>query len=79
MNEYKKHREFIHDISNQLAVTDGAIKRVRKLQEKVQTPECIAEIEKHYTLSEEYMKNCINKLKEYRIYIHELESLSQTK
>mgnify|MGYP000418639764 CR=1 FL=1 len=74
MREYKKHRQFIHDISNQLAVSDGALKRARKLQTKEQTSEILSEIDKNFILSEDYIKNCINKLKEYRIYIHSLEN-----
>ena len=32
MSEYKKHREFVHDISNQLSICDGAIKRLQTLK-----------------------------------------------
>ncbi len=74
MTDFKKHREFIHDISNQLAITDGCIKRVQILKKKDQTAEVKAEIDKNLELSSTYSRTCITLLKEYRIFIHRLES-----
>jgi N-methylhydantoinase B/oxoprolinase/acetone carboxylase alpha subunit len=76
MADFKKHREFIHDISNQLAIAEGAVKRVKKLKAKDQTTEILAEIDKNLDLSEKYSSTCIALLKEYRTYIHLLESQS---
>lgn len=73
MSEYKKHREFIHDISNHIAIADGAVRRIKLLSDKEQTDDVKEDLEKHYQLSDKYMKECINKLKEYRLFIHELE------
>ena len=74
MADFKKHREFIHDISNQLSIAEGAVKRVKMLRTKDQTTEVISEIEKNLDLSEKYSSICISLLKEYRTYIHLLES-----
>ena len=73
MSDYTKQREFIHDISNQLAIVEGSIKRARSLRNKDQTDDTLVEIEKSFDLSEEYMKKCILKLKEFRSHIHTLE------
>jgi hypothetical protein len=74
MADFKKHREFIHDIANQLAIAEGAVKRVKMLRSKDQTSEIVAEIEKNLDMSEKYSSTCIVLLKEYRTYIHLLES-----
>ncbi len=74
MSEYKKQREFIHDISNQLAVIDGALRRVQKLKSNEQDTSVELEVSEHLNTSQDYIKGCILKLKEFRSYIHELES-----
>lgn len=76
MSEYKEHRKFVHDISNLLAIAEGSVKRVRKLQSKDDANNYEEEIEENFEISEKYMKECINKLKEYRIFIHELEAIA---
>ena len=77
MSEYKEHRTFIHDISNMLAIAEGSIKRVRKLGAKDDSAKYEAEIVENFDISEKYMKECIVKLKEYRVFIHQLESASK--
>ena len=74
MSKYIKHRKFVHDVSNQLAIAEGSLKRIRKLKTKESTKEILQEIEENFDLSEKYMKDCISKLKEYRIFLHEEEA-----
>ena len=74
MSEYKKQREFIHDISNQLAVIDGALRRVQKLKSKKDDSIASGEADEFIDTSLDYVKGCISKLKEFRSYIHELEN-----
>jgi hypothetical protein len=76
MSEYKEHRKFIHDVSNMLAIAEGSLKRVRKLEAKKDIEEYKIEIVENFDLSEKYMKECITKLKEYRVFIHQLEASS---
>jgi hypothetical protein len=76
MSEYKEHRKFIHDVSNMLAIAEGSLKRVRKLEAKEDIEEYKLEIVENFDLSEKYMKECITKLKEYRVFIHQLEASS---
>jgi uncharacterized membrane-anchored protein YhcB (DUF1043 family) len=73
MSEYKEHRKFIHDVSNMLAIAEGSLKRVRKLEAKEDIEEYKLEIVENFDLSEKYMKECI---KEYRVFIHQLEASS---
>ena len=76
MSEYKEHRTFIHDISNMLAIAEGSLKRVRNLDAKKEGEKYKEEIVENFDLSEKYMKECITKLKEYRVFIQQLESSS---
>lgn len=74
MSEYTKHREFIHDVSNEMAITEGAAKRVRKLiPEDLMSTELMEVIE----MAEKHSVECIRKLKEYRTFIHALERKTQ--
>lgn len=77
MSEYKEHRKFVHDISNMLAIAEGSLKRVRKLETKQDYDTYGEEISQNFDLSEKYMRDCIAKLKEYRIFIHQLENQNE--
>lgn len=77
MSDYKEHRNFIHDVSNMLAIAEGSLKRARKLEAKKDIEQNKLEIVDNFDLSEKYMKECIIKLKEYRTFIHQLEATSK--
>ena len=77
MSEYNEHRKFVHDVSNMLAVAEGSIKRARKLETKNDPEKFAVEIIENFDLSEKYMKECIEKLKEYRTFIHQLEKIEK--
>ena len=70
MTEYIKHRKFIHDVSNEMAMSEGGAKWALKL-----LPEDLrsTEIGQSLEVSVKHASECVKKLKEYRIYIHELE------
>ena len=70
MTDYTKATGFIHDLSNYIAIADGSIKRIQKLRTKEQTEDNLNEIDKSLVISEEYMKNCIGTLKEFRTFLH---------
>lgn len=73
MSEYTEHRKFVHDISNQIAINEGAVKRLIKLlPEEIKVGEVLESLE----IAEKYAKSSINKLKEYRTFIHEMEKKS---
>lgn len=77
MSEYKKHREFIHDVSNQLTISDGAIKRLKKLQASEAAIETSEDLKACMDMADKYISECIQKLREYRLFIHDLESESK--
>jgi hypothetical protein len=79
MTEYKEHRTFVHDISNMLAIAEGSLKRARKLESRDNPKKYELEIVENFDLSEKYMKECIIKLKEYRVFIHGQESKNNKK
>ncbi len=70
MSEYTKHRTFIHDVSNEMAITEGGVKRVQKL---LQNETLSAEVCESLEMSLRHASACIKKLKEYRSFIHDLE------
>jgi hypothetical protein len=74
MSEYKKHREFIHAVSNHLAISDGALKKIKSLKKKEQSEKTIQEVNELLDLSEKYTSECIVELREYRTFLHMLES-----
>lgn len=70
MSEYTKHREFIHDVSNEMAITEGGVRRVQKLiPDELKSTEIGESLE----MAVKHASQCIKKLKEYRTFIHELE------
>lgn len=75
MSEYRKHRDFIHDISNELAINEGAVKRIQKL---LPADSSSNEIQELLEMSINHSKTCITKLKEYRTFIIELENKAKT-
>lgn len=78
MSEYKEHRKFVHDISNMLAIAQGSLRRAKKLEDKDDAKDFGQEITECYELSEKYITECIGKLKEYRVFIHQKESESKS-
>jgi hypothetical protein len=74
MSDFKKHREFIHAVSNDLAISDGVLRRVKKLRQKDHCLESKQEITELLNLSDKYISDCIDRLKNYRNFIYELEA-----
>lgn len=74
MSEYTEHRAFIHDVSNEMAMTEGGVKRLQKL---LKEQSLSSEMTETLELAVKHASECIKKLKEYRIFIHDLEKQSQ--
>jgi hypothetical protein len=70
MSEYSKHRKFIHDISNGLAIVEGGIRRNQKLLQDCVVP---AEVEENAKAAIKAIGDAILSLKEFRSFIHQLE------
>lgn len=75
MTEYEKHRKFIHDFSNEMAITEGGARRaLNLLPEELKS----TEIEDILEMTLKHSAACIKKLKEYRTFIHQLEKQTQS-
>ncbi len=70
MSEYTKHRTFIHDVSNEMAMAEGGVRRVQKLLDQ---QELSSEVRESLDMASKHASECIKKLKEYRSFIHDLE------
>lgn len=70
MSEYTTHRKFVHDIANELAIIEGGVRSaLRKLPEELKSTELFDGLD----TSQQHIKECILKLKEYRTFIHQKE------
>jgi DNA replication protein DnaD len=73
MSEYTIHRKFVHDIANELAIVEGGVKfALRQLPDELKASEMYEGLES----SQKHIKECINKLKEYRTFIHQQEKMT---
>lgn len=76
MENIKKHRKFIHDISNAITITEGSVLSVTdSLQEKF-GDEASLEVER-LIKAHEYLKKIVHEIKEYRSFIVELENAKE--
>lgn len=71
MSDYKKHREFIHEFANYITISEGAIRRVKKLMDSDEAvkPEILENLE----VALKYVKKSSTDIRAYRQYIHMLE------
>ena len=74
MSEYSKHRKFLHDLSNGLAVIEGGLRRNQKLLQDHDIPN---EVDENNKAALKAIHDTILGLKEFRSYIHQLEKKEQ--
>lgn len=73
MENIKKHRKFIHDISNAITITEGSVLSVIDTLREKFGEDATLEIER-LLKAEEYLKKIVVEIKDYRSFIMELES-----
>ena len=71
MSEYKKHREFIHEFANYITISEGALRRVKKLVDGGEASK--EEILENLEVALKYVKKSSADIRGYRQYIHMLE------
>lgn len=70
MSEYSEHRKVLHDVFNQLAIAEGSARRALKI---IPSELKSNEVQENLEMTVKYIQTSINKLKEYRVFIHSLE------
>lgn len=72
MENIKKHRKFIHDISNAITITEGSVLSVTDTLREKFGEDASLEIER-LLKAQEYLKKIVVEIKDYRSFIMELE------
>ena len=72
MGDIEKHRKFIHDISNAITVSEGALLSTMESLKDKYGESASVEIEK-LLKAQEYLKKVVRDIKDYRSFIADLE------